>query len=165
LIRIDGDIAYVTLTKGYVASIDAADVKRVLPFSWCVNLHDHLAYAITRTRDADGNMRHLFMHTLLLKPPPGRITDHADGNGLNNRRANLRAVTRCENKYNSRTYRNSQSGVKGVMPTKQGTWTAQIRHERKKHYLGTFKTLEAARQAYADAAARLHGEFVRIEGQ
>jgi hypothetical protein len=163
LIRVDGNVAYVTLTKGYVATVDAADVEILAPFSWFVNTSQHLAYGMTRTRDAEGRVKIVFMHTMLLQPPTGLITDHIDGDGLNNRRSNLRAVTPGQNKYNSRTYKNSQSGVKGVMPTKTGTWTAQIRYERRKHYLGTFKTLAEAQQAYADAAKRLHGDYARLD--
>ena len=159
LIRVDGDVAYVTLTRGHVATIDAADVETVLPFSWYAHVREHLVYAIAQTKNTAGKQQALYMHTLILQPPRGRITDHIDGNGLNNRRDNLRAATHGENKYNSRVYKNSQSGTKGVMPTKQGTWTAQIRHERRKHYLGTFKTQEEAKRAYEEAAASLHGDY------
>lgn len=40
---------------------------------------------------------HLYMHRLVMEEPDGLVIDHLDGNGLNNQRANLEAVTLAEN--------------------------------------------------------------------
>ncbi len=88
--------------------------------------------------------------------------DHIDGDGLNNRFANLRVATHGENMRNARLRSDSTSGRKGVQPTRAGRWTARIRCDGKLIYLGTFNTVDEAHSAYCREAAVLHGEFARV---
>lgn len=80
--------------------------------------------------------------------------DHADGDGRNNRVANLRAASRMENNGNAVVRRASSTGVKGVFKRGHG-YIARVgvRH------VGSFKTLDAARAAYLAAATDKFGEF------
>jgi hypothetical protein len=88
--------------------------------------------------------------------------DHKNGNRSDNRIANLREVTRAENKANSSAYKNNTSGYVGVsLHKKSGQWIAQIQKDGKKQGLGYFPTPEVARAAYVEAAQRLFGEFMR----
>ena len=162
-IRIEGDVAYVPLTKGYEAIIDAADVPLVAGTNW------HARVAKRR----DGSVRTVYaardwgdvkqqMHRLLLNAPSEVEVDHEDCNGLNNRRANLRVATRVENSFNRRIRYDSTSGAKGVTWLKpQQKWMAQIRAHGTPRYLGLFESLEDAKAAYDEASARLHGAFGR----
>jgi hypothetical protein len=86
--------------------------------------------------------------------------DHRNGNRSDNRIANLREVTRAENKANFSAYRNNTSGYPGVSSW-NGRWKAQIQKDGKKEFLGYHSTPEAARDAYVAAAQRLFGEFMR----
>lgn len=87
--------------------------------------------------------------------PVGDI-DHRDSNKLNNAFCNLREVTEHENLQNQRrAHRNNKSGLLGVSHQAQG-YVARIYANGRKHYLGTFKTGEAAHSAYLDAKRRLH---------
>ena len=52
--------------------------------------------------------------------PNGLCIDHVDGDGLNNRLKNLRAVTLSENQRNSRAPKRSLSGHMNVHPYKGG---------------------------------------------
>lgn len=86
--------------------------------------------------------------------------DHINGNRDDNRISNLREATQGENSFNRKRYSNNSSGVKGVYWNKSiGKWHAQIRANRKRHHVGFFPSVEAARAAYLAASARLHGEF------
>lgn len=89
--------------------------------------------------------------------------DHADGNGLNNRIGNLREANSFQNAQNRRIKRTNKSGIKGISWKKsRQKWQAQIECNGIAFHLGSFATKEEAGQAYADAAARLHGQFARV---
>lgn len=92
---------------------------------------------------------------------PALGVDHRDGNGLNNRWANLREATKQQNAANTGIPRTNTSGFKGVSPCKNGKWRATIRIDGRQRWLGRFDTKEAAYTAYCRAAADRHGEFER----
>jgi len=92
--------ASIPLTRGYTATIDEADVDLVAPYSWHAFPHRRTVYA---RATIDGRMT--MLHQLLCQTPDGLVTDHIDGNGLNNRRSNLRVVTNGENLRNSYKHR------------------------------------------------------------
>lgn len=154
-----GDLAYVKLSQGLTATIDAGDVPLVHARRWAaVRRFDGRAfYAVS----GHGEQR-VWMHRLIVDAERGQDVDHEDGDGLNNRRGNLRAATRAENSRNQRRRRNSRSGFKGVTWHKLGgRWAAQITANGKNHYLGLFDTPEAAHAAYVAASHTLHGQFAR----
>jgi hypothetical protein len=89
---------------------------------------------------------------------PDGVIDHINRDKTDNRISNLRDVTRCQNAYNVGRQKNNTTGYKGVSRNGSG-FKAEIKAEKKSHYLGTFPSLEQAAQAYANAAKRLHGEY------
>lgn len=90
-----------------------------------------------------------------------KIVDHRNRNRADDRLCNLReARTESENHYNVATHKNNQSGYKGVYwEGRRKRWTAEIRCDGKKIWLGRFDTPEKAHQVYVEAAQKLHGEF------
>jgi hypothetical protein len=80
-IRIEGNVAYVPLTQGYEAVIDAADAAIVSSRNWYLDRSGGQMYAKS---DSPNRIR---MHCLLMGLPPGALVDHSDGDGLNNRSA------------------------------------------------------------------------------
>ncbi|MAC71291.1 MAG: Fis family transcriptional regulator [Gammaproteobacteria bacterium] len=90
---------------------------------------------------------------------PGELDiDHDDKNKHNNAFSNLRKATRGQNKSNTNSYKNNKVGIKGVRK-KGNRYKAQISKNGKSHYLGSYKTPEAAHKAYCEAADKYHGEF------
>ena len=160
-IRIVGDLAYVTLTRGYEAVIDSADVPLVDGFNWCALVHKNAVYA--RRADCSGiKQRAVYLHRVILGEPDGMDVDHRDGDGLNNRRNNLREATRSQNMCNQRISSRNTHGLKGVHWHKAaGKWQAHIKLNGRNRHLGLFTTPEAAYAAYCDASTRLHGDFGR----
>lgn len=70
---------------------------------------------------------------------PANEIDHINGNGLDNRIVNLRAVTTAENAKNQLRYKNNLSGVTGICwSARKSRWIAQIGLEGKVLHLGTF---------------------------
>ena len=93
---------------------------------------------------------------------PADEVDHINGVPDDNRWSNLRDATRAENCLNRRGW--SSLGIKGVTFHKHsGLWRSEISVNRKRNYLGYFKTPELAHEAYVAAAHKLHGEFARTQ--
>lgn len=164
-IRIEGELAFIPLTQGYEAVIDVADLHLVEGKNWCADVKrkDGKTYTVYAMRGGP-NCRVIYMHREIAAPSPDMKVDHKDGNGLNNRRLNLRQATTAQNAHNSRISRKNVTGFKGVsLDRTRGKYQAHISILRKKHNLGLFDNIEDAAAAYAAASAKFHGEFGRTE--
>lgn len=93
---------------------------------------------------------------------PEEQIDHCDRARSNNAIDNLRLATQNQNQWNTVAKRTSKTGVKGVWPS-HGKFKAAFHHGSHQHVLGYFDTLEEGGEAYAKAAKRLHGEFIRLD--
>jgi AP2 domain len=147
----------VPLTRGYETLVDEADYDRVMAAGpWHAHGSGILVYA---RRHVDMETRE-FLHRFLTE---WGLTDHRDGDGLNNQRSNLRPATKALNNANRGLPRNSTSGFKGVHRLKVGArFQAYIRIGARRHHLGTFGSAEDAAKAYDWAARRLFGEYARL---
>jgi hypothetical protein len=160
-IRIDGSLAYVPLTQGYEAVLDAKNAHLVSGFNWTLKRRPHTFYAY-RQVNICGKKQDILMHRALMDVSEFDQVDHIDHNGLNNCRSNLRIATHQQNQFNRKVGKNNKSGFKGVSWHKaSGRWIASIRASGVTHYLGIFDDPNDAHAAYCDASARLHGEFGR----
>lgn len=169
-IRIDGDLAYVPLTRGYVAVIDAADVPLVDGCNWFTHVKKRAdgsirgAYAVRMAPRTGPPPRFIYMHRLICGTPDGFETDHIDGDSMNNRRSNLRPASAMQNRHNQGNRVDNKSGYKGVCwAASRGKWQAKIGVAGKQKHLGRFESAEDAHAAYCKASAELHGEFGRTE--
>lgn len=90
--------------------------------------------------------------------------DHINGDGLDNRRSNLREANAAQNAANAGLRSDSVSGFKGVYPNTAGglPWKAEIRANGKRRYLGIFGDPATAARAYDAAAREAFGEFARL---
>jgi len=162
-IRIEGQLAYITLTQGYEAVIDAADVPLVDGVNWYAQVVPWTVYAVRNDRSG-AKQRTVQMHRVIMGEPDGLDVDHRDGNGLRNIRNNLREATKVQNNQNRSIGRNNTSGFKGVSWHKRCCkWQSQIKLNGKVKYLGHYDTAEQAHEAYCDASAKYHGEFGRTQ--
>lgn len=105
------------------------------------------------------NGRNVYLHRLLC--PEWEYVDHADGDGLNNCRSNLRDGTEFRNNANSTTRSGNPSGFKGVYRSSSGKWVARIGVNGKQIYLGIYGTPEEAAYAYDQAAVSHFGEYAK----
>lgn len=90
---------------------------------------------------------------------PACVIDHIDGDKNNNAFSNLREATATENQRNKRKFRGKY--LKGVTKVRN-SYNAFIRYDKKKQYLGCFKTEQEAYQAYCLAAQKHFGEFANF---
>lgn len=153
--------SFVVLSKGslHAVLVDSCDYERVLDAGpWHMTVGGRYAARVS----AHKPRRIKYLHRFILNPDHGDEVDHVNGDGLDNRRQNLRTCSHAENMRNARLRCNSRSGFKGVCwVAKRGMWAARIYVHGKQVYLGCFPSPEEAHQSYCAAAARLHGEFAR----
>ncbi|MGN6757141.1 MAG: HNH endonuclease [Thermomicrobiales bacterium] len=147
----------VPLTQGKFAFIDAEDAPRVLAHAWCLARTRTGFYA--QRRDSS-TRRPITLHMFLTEAPPGIEVDHKNGDGLDNRRENLRLATRQQNAMNTPLRADNKTGYKGVSEDKRrGGYRASIRVNGKQISIGRFDDPRNAALAY-DAYARTYfGEF------
>ena len=123
-----------------------------------------------RRRRVTLKRRNYFAHRLVWAmthgvsdPPP---LDHINGDPMDNRIENLRAVTLEENSKNAKTPRDNRSGRIGVCRHRRGGWDAYISLGKKQIKLGRFRDIEdaiAAREkAEKDPTARYHVNHGRM---
>lgn len=159
VVRIDGDIAFIQLTKGFEAMIDSKFAGLASISFWIALGKIPNVYAATVHAG-----KTIYLHRAVMNAPEDAIVDHIDGNRMDCRLSNLRFATHAENIRNSPIKKNNTSGLKGVTWSKAAKkWTSQIVHNGEKFYLGLFDTKELAFAAYCDASKKHHGEFGRIE--
>jgi len=108
----------------------------------------------------NGKRRNVSLHRLVMGATPGQMVDHINGNGLDNRRQNLRFVTSAQNNRNRRVKVGSTSRFKGVSHRRdRGTWRAMITVDGRQISLGCFSDEVEAAFAYDTASLQHHGDY------
>jgi hypothetical protein len=75
--------------------IDSTDLSGIQPYTW------HYTSGALATTITDVSGKHeVYMHTLIMKPKTSEVVQHISGNGLDNRRTNLRCVDRGDSLLN-----------------------------------------------------------------
>ncbi len=156
----------VPLTKGYVALIDDEDAERVLAFKWqAIGRREKVYAARSDFTKGAGTKRMVYLHRFILDAPSGTEVDHRNGYRLDCRRANMRLATHTQNNINKPVRKDSQTGFKGVglqAYSNGKRFTATIKANGAKKYLGSFGSAVDAAKAYDAAAREFHGEFARL---
>jgi len=143
-IRIEENLAFVPLSGGYVATIDASDLHLVDSWNWSSLASGKRVYAV---RMKSGRAR--WMHREIFMPPKNIRLTHINKDGLDNRRKNITidAVDHVKNMV--RSYMNDYSDCDGVSwHPKSGSWEAYITENGNDTPLGKFSTPQMARHAY-----------------
>ena len=151
----------IPLTKGYVAVVDDEDYEELIQYKWHVCLMSGGARAI-RTASRP-RRRTTYMHRSIIGCQPSQEVDHINHDGLDNRRANLRACTHAQNLANTRKRANCSSQFKGVDWRKgENKWRVRIGYDGASHHLGYFDDECDAARAYNAEARIKFGEFALL---
>ena len=154
----------ISLTQGKFALVDDEDFDELSKYKWYAHKSFNTFYAERQVRVEQGRgnrQKPMKMHIVILGTPSGMLTDHIDGDGLNNQRINLRIATFQENCRNTRKYKNNSTGFKGVI-FQDKKYRPRIMVSGKSISLGMFEKKEDAYQAYCDACIKYHGEFANV---
>ena len=99
---------------------------------------------------------HRLAFLLMTGNEPAGEVDHINGDRSDNRWGNLREVDRVANSHNKRVaHKQNKSGLLGVSTNRRG-FTATIKCNGARHYLGYFATAEEAHAEYMKAKALMH---------
>jgi hypothetical protein len=148
------------------AIVDDSDYAKAMTTQWAPwkQSKGRTTYVVAYLR-TEGRLRRIFLHRFILDAQPGTMIDHANGDGLDNRRENLRFCQHCDNMRNIHVIR-ARSGFKGVRRSRHGrSWQARIKTNRKETILGLFPSPELAAQAYDNAAIKLFGSFAATNAE
>jgi hypothetical protein len=160
---INGNITKIIIKSskyGYFeAFIDTFNLDLVKNYCWHVHFEKHINgfYVVTNTsrlENYDKKQTRIILHRLITNCPKGLMVDHINHNTLDNRRENLRV---CKNKENMENLikaqiNNKSCGVLGVHYHKRDkVYQAQISHNNKRIYLGSYSNMDEAKKAYEDA--------------
>lgn len=152
----------IPLTQGKSALVDDVDYDFLNQYKWYVLKEDYTYYAGRKVTISPCKQELIIMHRIILNAPNGIEIDHINGDGLDNRRSNLRLCTRSQNVRCQQLNRQNTTGFKGVTLLKrnvQKPYYAQICVDRKRICLSCHGTAKAAARAYDLAALKYHGEF------
>lgn len=153
----------IPLTQGQVALVDDEDFEWLSQWKWCASRGATTFYAVRSTSRKTPPKRRIWMHRAIMGVTDIAMeVDHINGEGLDNRRANLRTATHQQNSWNVRRPRDNWSGFKGITRTPQHRWAAGIVVRGKGIHLGNYDTPDDAARAYDGAARHYFGEFARL---
>jgi hypothetical protein len=148
----------ISLGNGKVAIIDDDDYEKLTKFKW--------NWTALNNRSGFYARGDVMMHNVIMDTPDGLGVDHINGNGLDNRKENLRICTSSQNHANRRRPQNAipaSSRFRGVHLRKDHKkWSAQITHQNKVYWLGYFDDEEEAARAYDAKAKELFGVYARL---
>ena len=142
----------IVLTQGKVALVDDADHEWLNQWKWyaCQNNHTWYVQRARHKDEAPGPSR-VYMHRLILSAGDGLEVDHRDGDGLNNRRDNLRLATHALNNKNCHHVSHKTSNLPMGVCCAGGRYKAQIYINGRNIHLGLFDAPEQAAVAYQAA--------------
>lgn len=135
-------MAVIALHDGSLAQVSDEDLEAVLAHKWYLK-DGYPSTRLTRSK-------HTTLHSFLMGPAPaGMVVDHVNRDRLDNRRENLRFVTRSQNCLNF-TKRKAQATSKhrGVCWDKgKEKWRAQLMVDGKRVFCGMFDDEDEAGRA------------------
>jgi hypothetical protein len=149
-------MAEIKLSRGLRALVSPEDFDRLSERKWYARPTKAGQFYAQRTE----GRRTVYMHREVLNAPSGRLADQINGNGLDNRRENLRLTDISGNNINRRPC--SETGFRGVEKTSSGFRAVIFPPGTGRIILGRFGTAEDAARAYDAAANDRYGDLARL---
>lgn len=122
----------IKLSNGAESIVSESDFELLSKWKWRKNKQ---GYAVRNTSD-----KQITIHAQLMGSKPPLEIDHINRNKLDNRRENLRFVTRSQNNLNRNLDPRNKVGHNGISKCKTGSYRVRVSLKE----LGRYKTLEEA---------------------
>lgn len=150
----------IPLSQGKFALVDDEDYERVMEIGkWCYTTQGYAQSRVVSNQKKEEVLMHRFI--MGLNTGDKRVVDHKFGDGLDNRKENLRICTHAQNISNRvNKNKNNTSGFRGVcFDKRKNKWMAKIQFQRKYMFCGYAETPKQAALKYNDFATKYFGEF------
>lgn len=145
----------IPLSQNKYALVDKRDFEWLNQWKW----YYANGYAVRSDYSEGKPAKQIKMHRQIADGPDNLEVDHINHDTLDNRRINLRRVTKAQNQQNANRPKNNTSGYKGVHKPHRGRgWVVNIQ----KQYIGYFYDIHEAARAYNNEAIKRYGEFARL---
>lgn len=146
-------------SNGQIILVDDDDYDRLIKINWSAEKQKTgNYYGINRKRKTG----RLYIHRMIMNLTDKNLyVDHIDGNGLNNKKENLRIVTCLQNSWNKKSKYNSSSKFLGVCKCGK-KWMATIKYKDEKKVIGTYNCEKEAALNYNIWAAKYFGEYAKL---
>jgi hypothetical protein len=150
----------IQLEKGTIL-VDDDDWEYLNEFSWYIS---HTGYSYTGIwMKFKQTTKQVKMERFIMRVPKGFIIDHINGNRCDNRKENLRLVTKQENNINRCKRSGCPTTYKGLTwIAKERRWKVRVKLDGKEYYVGRFVNEIDAAHAYDFKALELFGEIARL---
>lgn len=123
--------------------IDKDDKEKIQARHWRVSHKKNKVYAVS------GNVKigNIYLHNFISNytHQDGYEVDHIDGNSFNNRKSNLRIVSRLQNIQNVSARIDNKIGIRGIVFHKEWhSYTVDFSFNKKRFYFPHWKSLQEA---------------------
>lgn len=152
----------ILLNHGLYAVVDLDMLPILSQFNWHIDKGRGNQLYVSMASPLGSMHTRERMHWYVVgRPSRGFVVDHINGDGLDNRRTNLRIITVRENGQNRTSHRDGRL-VGCYFNKAKGKWQASIKIDGHRKSLGRFETEKDAHKKYREAVASLeayrHGE-------
>lgn len=152
----------IELRNGGIALVSDEDYPNISSHKWWgISVCGGHRYA-ERHIKVGGKWTTITMHREIMQTPKGMDTDHINGDSLDNRRTNLRICHRSQNALNRRVDRRNKTGYRNISKRLDGKFVAQVKLDKKHHWIGAFDTALEAAKAYNDFVGAHFNAFARL---
>lgn len=161
--ELEDDHFKLRLKEGVYTLLDKEDLQKVSSYTWNIggtirktgseNLYVRAAMCGNNTK------RMILLHRIVMDADPGQIVDHINHDYLDNRKSNLRFVTRSQNSQNRRQWKTKKT-VTGVTYRKdRDAYRIRLKVDGKMRAFGYRKDRNEAEALAIELKNKYYGEF------
>lgn len=156
----DAGVVHVQFTQNQEALVDADDLDKILEYRWYTAKSPTGIIYVAAYKRGSGKAANVQMHQIIMGC---KYIDHINGDGLDNRKINLRKYTyTAENKANTGKHKFKRPVTSKYKGVSRASKEKKFRAKCGAFNLGSFETEEEAAIAYNNKASELYGEFARL---